>query len=93
MPNGKLRSFSDLKTHHDDITSDKAKMEGFNELYDFLSEKCFGINKIPKEEVLEIYEKILINSLALINGLSEFGQGLYLDASVLGQEINMQNAR
>ena len=93
LPNGKLRKFSDLKTHHDDITRDKVKMEGFNELYDFLSEKCFGINKIQKEEVLDIYEKILINSQALINGLSEFGQGLYLEASVLGQERNMQNTR
>ena len=58
-------------------------MMAFEELYEFLYKKCFG-NRLPaKTVVLEIYGVLMINSLALINGLSEIGQGLYLDASIL----------
>ena len=88
LPNGTRRYFKDLVSHKEEILQDYRKMIQFNSLYSIL-EMWFGdIEQIPsKEIVLEIFGKILINSITLVDEYGDhggvIGKGLFLDASVI----------
>lgn len=84
LPNGSMRRFDDLLSHRKNIVKDSHRIEAFNAFFAVLRE-CFGPEGTPpKDEVLEIYGRILINSFNIMNDeYQPVGIGLYLEASVL----------
>lgn len=83
LPDGQLRYFEDLMSHHKDIVRDMDRIEAFQAFYAVLQD-CLGDKLPPKPEVLEVYGKILINSFNIMNNdYQPVGIGLYLEASIL----------
>ena len=81
LPNGKKRYFSDLISHKEDIINYPDpywKKILFDQIYTGL-QIWFGKHLPPKNDLLEIYGKCSINSLAI----RPTGYGLFLDASAI----------
>ena len=79
LPNGKQRYFSDLMSHHKEI-SQSEKMQSFQSVI-LVLKLCLDEKYLPaKSDVLEIYGKMVINSFEIQdNSMTEgIGQGLYL---------------
>ena len=78
-PDGKQRYFSDLMSHHKEI-SQSEKMQAFQSVI-LVLKLCLDEKNLPtKSDVLEIYGKMVINSFEIQdNSMTEgIGQGLYL---------------
>ena len=83
LPNGEQRYFDDLMSHQREIVRDSHRIEAFQSFYEVLNH-CFNEFCPPKNEVLEIYCRVLINSFNIMNDdYQSIGIGLYLSASVL----------
>ena len=80
LPNGKRRYFSDLMSHHKEI-SQSEKMQAFQSVI-LVLKLCLDEKNLPvkSDDVLEIYGKMVINSFEIQdNSMTEgIGQGLYL---------------
>ena len=82
LPDGSKRAFADLMSHQKEIIRDQHRMEAFNTYFEVLRQ-CFK-DIIPKQEVFEIYGKVLINSFNIMNDdYLPVGIGLYLAPSTL----------
>ena len=64
-------------SHIEEITQEDRHSKAFNELYTFLMQSALKKLIPSKDELFEIYAKLLINTLSLINGCSEIGQGKF----------------
>ena len=82
LPDGQKRYFDDLMTHQREIVRDPERIEAFQAFYEILRQ-CLDFCP-PKNEILEIYCRVLINSFNIMNEeYQTIGIGLYLTASVL----------
>ena len=69
-------------SHFEEITQEERLNKAFIELYTFLMQSTL-MKFIPsKDKLFEIYAKLLINTLSLINGCSEIGQGKLMEVTV-----------
>ncbi len=83
LPDGRQRYFEDLMTHQREIVRDTQRIEAFLSFHAVLQD-CLGDALPPKNEVLEIYGRVLINSFNVMNDdYQPVGIGLYLAPSVL----------
>ena len=83
LPNGRKRSFDDLISHENQVLQKPQIRQGFEQCYSTLRE-WFGEKLPSREEILDIYAKVLLNSIDILeNGILSKGKGLYLDASVI----------
>ena len=81
--NGGKRRFFDLLPHTAEIVRDPPRIEAFQAYYGVLKD-CFPVGLPEKDELLEIYGRVLINSFNVMNeDYQSVGIGLYLAASVL----------
>ena len=62
-------------SHIEEITQEERLNKAFIELYTFLMQNTLKKFIPSKDKLFEIYAKLLINTLSLINGCSEIGQG------------------
>ena len=65
-------------SHIEEITQEERLNKAFIELYTFLMQSTLKKFIPSKDKLFEIYAKLLINTLSLINGCSEIGQGKLL---------------
>ncbi len=86
LPDGSKRTFQDLLSHVKEIRKSQNQMRVFNSCYTKLGYFFDGFGGVPiKEEVLEIFGKIQINSFGN-NGTGGFGSAgicLYLESSAI----------
>ncbi len=85
LPDKTQRSFEDLMSHVEEIKKSDKHMKAFNLYYALLTEFFKEDGGVPpKDEVLEIYGKIKINSFSIegSSGRNAVGTGLYLESSV-----------
>ena len=83
LPDGQKRYFDDLMTHQREIVRDAERIEAFQAFYEILRQ-CLDVFCPPKNEILEIYCRVLINSFNIMNEeYQTIGIGLYLSASAL----------
>ncbi len=85
LPDGSKRRFDDLMTHTKAIVNDSCRIRAFDAFFGVLQEcfRDFG-DVPPKQEVLDIYGRIIINSFNIMNtDFQSVGVGLYLEASAL----------
>lgn len=81
-PGGVKRRFDDLVSHRKEIVRDSSRIEAFQAFFEVVKD-CFGEFTPPKDEMLEIYGRILINSFNIMNVENlPIGIGLYLEGSV-----------
>jgi len=83
LPGGRRRSFSDLMSHKDEIVEDRHKMEAFHSFVEVLF-ACVGREVYSTEEVLEVYCRVLINSVEITDSFgNSIGTGVYLGLSAV----------
>ena len=90
LPDGKKRYFDDLMSHQDEIQRDSETMYYFEGFYTLLA-ICLKEKLPPRNRVLEIFGKMLVNSFDIMDNSSDLaiGQALYLKASVIGKNSNL----
>lgn len=82
LPDGSSRSFQDLECHRTEIINDETRFGALNAFYVIL-QKLFGDSVPPKDAVLEIFGRVVINSFNIMNYEHQsIGIGLYLKGSV-----------
>ena len=82
LPDGKVRTFSDLKTHKDEISKSSQRSEAFS-AYLRVIQACVG-DMFPVSELFETFCRIVINSTEVTDAMgSVIGTGLYLGLSAV----------
>ena len=82
LPDGRLRSLTDLKMHKEEITSSAERAEAFSS-YLSVVRACVG-DMFPAEELLAAYCRLLINSVEVTDAMGgSLGTALYLGLSAV----------
>lgn len=83
LPDKRKRRFSDLMSHKDEIVGDREKMEAFHSFTEVLY-SCVGRELYTTQELLEVYCRILINSVEITDDFgNSVGTGVYLALSAV----------
>ncbi|GAB6023404.1 hypothetical protein CHUAL_008193 [Chamberlinius hualienensis] len=82
------RKFEDLKSHSEEIRGDRNRLEAFIAA-SFVLSKFLDESELPSQkDLLEIFGKVVINSVCIMDECNEIGAGLYLGPSVFDHSCN-----